>query len=143
LTYYIDTSVLVAYYCPEVLSEKAELFLREHSRPVISLLCEVEFFSALSRKIREGNLGRKDCSKISTRFLSHANAGYYDYRTVEEHHYRLARDLIGSLNTSLRTLDALHLALVSSDALTVVTADEGLFKSAETLGIDAVFLNYP
>ena len=40
---YADTSVLVAYYCPEPLSEKAEALLTTHEQPVISALAEVEF----------------------------------------------------------------------------------------------------
>ncbi|NWF56378.1 MAG: PIN domain-containing protein [Syntrophaceae bacterium] len=41
---YVDTSVIVAYYCPEPLSEAAEAFLTAHSRPAISSLTELEFF---------------------------------------------------------------------------------------------------
>jgi predicted nucleic acid-binding protein len=38
--YYIDTSVIVAYYCPEALSDKAEDFLSKIDRPNISSLTE-------------------------------------------------------------------------------------------------------
>jgi predicted nucleic acid-binding protein len=50
--YYIDTSVLVAYYCPEPFADKAEEFLAKIDKPNISALTEVELFSALSRKLR-------------------------------------------------------------------------------------------
>jgi predicted nucleic acid-binding protein len=40
--YYVDTSVLVAYYCPEALSEKVEAFLTSNLQTSISLLTEVE-----------------------------------------------------------------------------------------------------
>jgi predicted nucleic acid-binding protein len=33
---YVDTSVLVAYYCPEPLSGKAETFLISQDKPVIN-----------------------------------------------------------------------------------------------------------
>jgi predicted nucleic acid-binding protein len=46
---YIDTSLLVPYYCPEALSQVAERTLRSDSRPTVSDLIEVEFFSALAR----------------------------------------------------------------------------------------------
>ncbi len=49
---YIDTSVLVAYYCPEPLSDQVEAILLNTERPAISQLTEVEFISALTRKIR-------------------------------------------------------------------------------------------
>ena len=45
---YFDTSLLVPYYCPEALSHSAERTLRGDSRPTISDLVEVEFFSALA-----------------------------------------------------------------------------------------------
>ena len=46
---YVDTSLLVPYYCPEALSQRAERTLRADPRPAVSDLVEVEFFSALAR----------------------------------------------------------------------------------------------
>jgi uncharacterized protein len=57
---YLDTSVIVAYYCPEPLSEKAEALITAHAQPALSTLTEVEVFSAISRKIREGSISRSD-----------------------------------------------------------------------------------
>ena len=64
--FYIDTSVIVAYYCPEPMTEKAEAFLIAHLRPTNSTLTEVEMFSALSRKVREGGLSRKDAGDMDS-----------------------------------------------------------------------------
>ena len=138
--FYVDTSAIVAYYCPEPLSEKAESFLTAHVRPAIGALTEVELFSALSRKIREGGMNRTDVSRIISKFLAHVDSLFYTRVSIELNHYRLARDWIGQFNTSLRSLDALHLAVTSSEGLTLITADEGLSKSAETLAVDAVLL---
>ena len=138
--FYIDTSVIVAYYYPEPLSEKAEAFLMSHARPAISTLTEVEMFSALSRKIREGGLSRKDAGRIVAKFLSHADGHYYTRLFVEPHHYRLARDWIGLFQTNLKTLDALHLAVAHAEGLTVVTADQELAESARVLALDVVVL---
>lgn len=138
--FYVDTSVIVAYYCPEPLSEKAESFLTAHVRPAISALTEVELFSALSRKIREGGMNRNDASRIISKFLAHVDGLFYTRVSIELNHYRLARDWIGQFNTSLRSLDALHLAVTSSEGLTLITADEALSKSAEALAVDAVLL---
>jgi len=138
--FYIDTSVIVAYYYPEPLSEKAEAFLMAHLRPAISTLTEVEMFSALSRKIREGQLSRKDAARIVAKFLSHVDAHFYTHLLVEPHHYRLARDWIGLFHTNLKTLDALHLAIAHGEGLTFVTADQGLAESAKVLALDVVML---
>ncbi len=43
---YLDTSVLVAYYCPEALSRQVQNLMREEVKPALSSLTEVEFFSA-------------------------------------------------------------------------------------------------
>lgn len=137
---YIDTSVLVAYYCPEPLSEKAEEFLIGHPRPGISALSEVELLSAVSRKVREGGMSRKDGGRVIARFVAHANKHFYEYFSVEQYHFRLARDWIGLFDLGLRSLDALHLAVVSAEGMVIVTADGGLSKSARALGLDSILL---
>jgi len=139
--FYVDTTVLVAYYCPEPLSEKAEAFITAHTRPAISNLSELELFSAISRKIREGGLDRADGSRIVAKFLSHLDDLFYTKLIIEPYHYRLARDWIGQFTTSLRSLDAIHLAVASSERVTLITADEGLAKSAASLAVDAVLLS--
>jgi predicted nucleic acid-binding protein len=101
---YIDTSVLVAYYSPEPLSEKAEAFLTGHERVAISNLTELELFSALSRKVREDGLDKSDAGKVAARFLSHVDGGFFEYLTVEPQHFRLARDWVGLFNSGLRSL---------------------------------------
>jgi len=40
----------------------------------------------------------------------------------------------------LRTLDAIHLAVASSEGLTLLTSDKGLFKSARALAQEAFLL---
>ena len=137
---YVDTSVIVAYYCPEVLSEKAEAFITTQARPAISSLTELELFSAISRKIREGDMNRKDGSRIIAKFLSHLDELFYTKIPIEPHHSRLARDWIGQFITSLRSLDAIHLAIASSEGATLVTADEVLATSGETLAVDVTLL---
>jgi predicted nucleic acid-binding protein len=137
---YIDTSVLVAYYSPEPLSEKVEAFLRDQDGVAISSLTELELFSALSRKVREGQIEKADARKIAARFLSHVDGSFFEYLPVEPHHFRLARDWIALFDTGLRSLDGLHLAIVSSIGAPLVTADLGLAQSAKCLGMDTILL---
>ena len=137
---YVDTSVLVAYYCPEPLSEKVEAFLTTHVQPIISALTEIELFSAVSKKVRTKEMKRKDAGRVVARFLADMENGYYTYLPVEASYYRLARDWIGMFSLSLRTLDALHLAISSSEGLDIVTTDPGLFKSAKALSMKAILL---
>ena len=140
MTVYLDTSVLAAYYCPEPSSERVEVFLTKQVQPVVSALTEVEFYSAVSRKVRERALQRKDATRITSKFMGHLDGRYYSFLPVERHHYRLARDWIGMFNLPLRTLDALHLAICSSEGLDIVTSDPGLLKSAKALSLNAIFI---
>jgi predicted nucleic acid-binding protein len=138
--FYVDTSVLAAYYCPEPLSEKVEAYMINHNQPTISNLTEVELCSAISRKVREGGMNKNDAGHIITKFLYHLDEGFYIKLPIESRHYRLAREWIRQLNTTLRTLDALHLAVASSKGLKVITADESFSKSAEILSLDVIVL---
>jgi len=138
--YYVDTSVLVAYYYPEALSEQVEAFLAAHFQTSISVLTEVELFSAISRKVRDGNLGAYDGARITGLFLSHREASFFKIIEIERDHYFVARDWISQFNTPLRTLDAIHLAIAFSESLTFVTADNRLAESAKTLQIKTIHM---
>ncbi|MGM0681271.1 MAG: type II toxin-antitoxin system VapC family toxin [Thermodesulfobacteriota bacterium] len=140
MSYYLDTSVIAAYYCPEPLSGRAEDFLTSHVHPGISPLTELELFSALSRKVREGGLGQSEAGRVAARFLSHLDSFLYEVIPISSLHYRLARDLVGQFSTPLRSLDAIHLAVASMEDRTIVTADKGLAESAEFFSIDFIFL---
>lgn len=134
---YVETSVLAAYYCPEPLSEKAERLIRAQSRPAISDLTDVELFSALSRKARVRALTRDEAERIAAQFVAHLEASLYTRLPLERRHYQLARDWIGKFITPLRTLDGLHLAVAATEGLELVTGDEALARSAESLGVSA------
>ena len=140
MSFYVDTSVVVAYYCPEPLSDKAEKFLTAHLQPAISALTELELFSAVLRKVRERGISERDAKRILATFVSHTDNKFYSYIPVLQHHYRLARDWISLFKWGLKSLDALHLAIASSEGLTIVSADRNLIRSAEAMGMTAISL---
>ena len=74
LLMYIDTSLLVSYYCPETLSRAAERVLRGDPHPAISDLVEVEFFSALAGKVRARQMPAADARRAGDEFLGHLQA---------------------------------------------------------------------
>lgn len=138
---YIDTSVLVAYYCPEPLSRRAERLIRAHSRPAVSDLTEVELRSALSRKVRLGELSTRGATQIASRFAGHLEEGLYTRIPLERRHYEMAAEWLGRFTLMLRTLDALHLAVATSEGFRLVTADATLARSAKALGIETRWLH--
>ncbi|MCW5206837.1 type II toxin-antitoxin system VapC family toxin [Desulfobulbus sp. F5] len=138
--FYIDTSVLAAYYCPESLSDKAEELILSAERPAVSLLTRLELISAVSRKIREG-MAREDGQKIIRQFEQHLfKEKLYRLLEIEEHHWTMAAGWISQFNTPLRTLDGLHLAASCTAHLTLLTADIQLAQAAQVFGVDVMLL---
>ena len=132
---YVDTSLLVPYYCPETLSRSAERTLRGDPQPTVSDLVEVEFFSALARKVRAREMRTADARRVGEQFLDHLQAAMYARIAVQRRHYETARGWLARFTSPLRALDALHLAIADAERLRLVTADQGLSRSARSLGV--------
>lgn len=137
---YLDTSVLAAYYCPELLSDHAEAAIMASAPPLITHLVEVELQSAVARKIRERNLSKADGVDILTRFRLHMDSGCYLRFPLEGRHYDMAGSWISRFDVPMRTLDALHLAACLDAGALLLTADSGLAKAARHFRIKAKLL---
>mgnify|MGYP006284215491 CR=1 FL=1 len=133
---YIDTSLLVAYYCPEFLSDAAARVIGGGDFPCINPLVEVEFCSALGIKIRTGELTVPPAERILSRFRLHLEEGRYCVVPLKPGEYALAAEWIARFSTPLRTADALHLASAFTNELRLLTADRRLARSAEHFGVD-------
>ena len=131
---YIDTSVLGAYYCPERLSAIAQETLQTVANPIISTLCEVEFSSLIARKRRDKELQVSEAKDILALFATHLAEGYYRRVALTSEHCRVARELLDRHDVSLRTLDALHLGIVSVEDVDLVTADRQMAAAAAKSG---------
>ncbi len=142
MMYYVDTSILAAYYCPEPLSEKVEEILIASGKPAISKLTHLELFSAISRKVREG-LAPENGNAIIRQFEYHViERKLYRQLDINEHHYVMAANWIAQFNTSLRTLDGLHLAVSSAARLNLLTADRKLADAARFFGLEVTLLTH-
>jgi predicted nucleic acid-binding protein len=128
---YIDTSVLGAYYCPEQLSTAAEDALRQIKTPVISVLSEVELCTLISRKRRLRELNERQAKDILELFGNHVVGGFFRRISLSTEHFIKARQLVASMDSSLRTLDALHLAAAITESIILLTADRDFAKSAK------------
>jgi len=138
---YIDTSILVAYYCPEAMSDQAEKFIVTTKNPAISQITEVELTSALARKVRERTLSHKDGNDILSLFQTHIDQKCYTPLPVQPRHYSTARNWVSQFNTPLRTLDALHLAIAAKNSIPLITADIQFANSANILGIEVTLIS--
>jgi predicted nucleic acid-binding protein len=133
---YLDTSVLVAYYYPEPISPLVEEFVRTLSRPSICMLTEVEFASALSKKVLEKTLIPEDASRIERLFQSHVEDGLFRRLMIDADHYQRARNWILQFAAPLRALDAIHLAVAARNRLKLASGDQRLCNAARHYGID-------
>jgi uncharacterized protein len=101
----------------------------------------VELFSAVARKLRMREISPEEARQIALNFQTDLDENFYSRIPLEAIHYNLARDWISRFEVPLRTLDALHLAVASSNHLLLVTGDEALARSAGTLGIEVQLLS--
>ncbi len=136
-SWYIDTSVLGAFYCPETLSDKAQSFLEKADSPIISSLTQVEMYSLVAKKTRVGDLSKVTAKKVLEEFNKHITKGIYNQLVPQVGHYLRAMNMIGELSVALSTRDALHLSMVEGEDLTIATADYLMFKAAKKFKIEA------
>ncbi|NTU60460.1 MAG: type II toxin-antitoxin system VapC family toxin [Deltaproteobacteria bacterium] len=132
---YFDTSALVPLYVPEALSSLAVERLTGAEAVYVSWLTEVEVASALALKTRTGTLSPDEARSVLRAYRSHVGSGAYEVLPVTREVFSYAGDLLRRLETPLRTLDALHLACCQRFELTLLTADDGLARSAAHFGI--------
>lgn len=131
----------MAYYCPEPGSDSAQRFLVENPGASISWLTGVELMSALSRKVRERGIERRDAARIAALYGEHVAHGCYRLLPVEAEDFERAVAAIAQFDNALRALDALHLAIVQRQSLDLVTADRDLAEAAKGLAIKVTFLS--
>jgi len=126
---YFDTSALLPLYRQEPLTIWAEQ-IQNKILPVISVLTEVEVASALARWVRMGELTDKQAHVLEVTFSEDLRLGVFERISLEDRHYWQAHYWLLSRKTSLRTLDALHLACAAESGLPLVTADKVLADAA-------------
>lgn len=135
---YFDTSSLLPYYRREQASEQVQALLLRQTRPVlISHLTEVEVASAVARWVRTGELNEPEANRIESAFSDDVRQGRFARCPIDVVHYQRAIHWIGTRKTSLRTLDALHLACAEYYQACLITEDDALLSAALFLGLDA------
>ncbi len=138
---YFDTSALLPYYRPEPLSDQVQELLVASEDPVlISVLTEIEFASVLARLVRMNELDDSRAGLIQAAFQEDIRRGCYRVLDLHREHYHLARDWLSGRVTSLRTLDALHLALAALENAEMITADKVMAIAAGRFSVQVLML---
>jgi predicted nucleic acid-binding protein len=137
---YLDSSALAKLYVPEAESDLLDEFLRGRRDIMVSELSITEVISAVSRLKREGLLNPGNANQIKDALLADAKF----FRRLELSpvlHRQAERLLLSTEKTSLRTLDALHIALaLSAGAARIVTFDARMAAAAMQHGLGVVEL---
>ncbi len=135
---YFDTSAILPYYRQEHASNRVQALLESQTKPVLtSHLTKVEVASALARWVRMGELSEPQANRIESAFHDDVSHGRFSLRPIETDHYQRASQWIATRKTSLRTLDALHLACAEHHQARLISEDEALVSAAIFFGIDA------
>jgi predicted nucleic acid-binding protein len=135
---YFDTSALLPYYRQKSSSDAVQRLLLAQSAPVlISHLTEVEVASALSRWVRMGELTEPQVNRIESAFQDDVRSGRFVRCMLEPVHFQRAVYWISMRKTSLRTLDALHLAVAEHHDACLISDDTALVSAATFFGLQA------
>lgn len=134
---YLDTSALAKLYVAEAGSNELETALAGRRDLVVSDLTITELTSAVTRRVREGELTGTHGRRIYTRVLHDVGNGEFRCAEVTAAVHREAERLLMSIGrrVPLRAADALHLSLATLfGARVLLTFDRRMSAAARTLG---------
>ncbi len=131
---YLDTSALAKIYIAEPESEALEAALLGRRDILVSDLAVTELTSALTRRVRVGDLDHAHARRVYTGLLRDLTEGQYRWVEVTREVHRQAERLLLTVGrqAGLRAADALHLALADLlGARVLVTFDARMKAAAE------------
>ena len=134
---YLDTSALAKWYLNEPGSDAFVDYLQAIDVAIISRLTRTEMRSLLSRRRRMNELNAELESVLYAAFLEDIARGWLQEHPVTDACFDEAVNLINRYpEHPLRTLDALHLALVNQMGIaTLATADTVMAEAASSMGL--------
>ncbi|MBN1961206.1 MAG: type II toxin-antitoxin system VapC family toxin [Deltaproteobacteria bacterium] len=135
--WYFDTGALAKWYLNENYSDEVEHFIQQEGAVAVSSLTITEMRCLLARRRRNNEISPTLEMKIFATMQEDLRQGYLVRHSVNDSHLEAATNLLITLiNVPLRTLDALHLALiVDYQANGVATSDLIMVQAAQALNI--------
>lgn len=138
---FVDTSALVKFYYPERDSDRIETLLLRAERIYITNLTVVEMASALSKKVRIGDIKKEQETVLWNTFLDDLQTGQVEMVILNDRDYFKAADLIRELGGryGIKTLDSLQLSAAHSlHHAEFLCSDKTLTKAAVKIGIKVI-----
>jgi uncharacterized protein len=132
---YVDTSIHISGLTNEVQTSAVQAWMSQQTvgQLTISDWVVTEFSSALSIKVRTGQLPAAERSAIMARFTQLC-AGTFRILPIKRSAYRAAAKYCDQFALGLRANDALHLAICAENGATLCTLDQRLGSAAPQLG---------
>ncbi|HEY1709906.1 MAG TPA: type II toxin-antitoxin system VapC family toxin [Rhizomicrobium sp.] len=135
LSLYLDTSVIVALFVADPFAARADKFLRSRKTQVIvSDFGSAELASAMARLVRMSNLTRKEAQSAFADFDVWI-AGSVTRIEATSSDIRVAESFLRRLDLTLRTPDAVHIAIARRLGAELVTFDTAMAACARNLGV--------
>ena len=134
---YLDTSALAKWYLNEQYSDIFTTYIRDLDVAVISNLTIIEIRSLLARRRRMGDIDIALESTLYAAFQDDIANGHLQLYPIKESYWIDAANLMTRYpNHPLKTLDALHLAIVRHYEIDfLATADRVMANAASEMGI--------
>lgn len=135
---YLDASVLVALLTEDAQAASADLLLRGiEGHVIVSDFAAAELASVISRKVRAGQLAVDEAQGVFSDFDLWISRGI-ERVEIGPADIALAAGYMRRLDLSLRTPDAVHLALVQRLGARLATFDKKMAADAERLGVETL-----
>jgi uncharacterized protein len=133
---YLDVNVIIPLFAVDLLSDRAGKALRKLDDDlVVSDFCAAEFSSVIARRVRTRDLRAEEARTAFSNFDSWC-ARYTRRLEIDTIDVSGASSLMRRLDVSLRTPDALHLAMVHRTNCKLLTFDKRMASAAQGLGIE-------
>jgi len=138
---YLDTSLLVAVLTNEAETERMQGWLGQQPAEDLAIRDWVatEFSSALSIKLRTGQVGAGDRAEALAAFARLTTDGF-TVVPVSRLQFRMAARLADQYSLGLHAGDALHLAICADHGATLCTLDQRLSDVGSALGAKTMLL---
>ncbi|HEY3799856.1 MAG TPA: type II toxin-antitoxin system VapC family toxin [Caulobacteraceae bacterium] len=133
---YADASLLVALLVPDVFNDRAAAFLNA-TKPMLHLsdFAAAEFASVIARRVRTGDMERASAERAFATFDAWATqrGPRLETRTTD---LARAETCIRRLDLTLRTPDAVNIAIAERHGLAIATFDVAMIAAARALGVE-------
>lgn len=135
---YLDTSYIIKCYIHEAGTPAVLRLVQMQPGRTSCLHGRAEFWSAVHRHVREGNLPRADASKVWRLFESDERSNLWRWLPLEQSIVERSCDVIEKLPPSvfLRSSDSLHLACAAENGFSeIYSNDKHLLSAAQYFGL--------